>query len=230
MNQADKTRLLLNSTELANRWVEFCGERRPILHLSLGDLERFRVYCVPIEALYLRFAESERPFTDFLALYADDVISVLQESVPEAAAIALRMPTTKIVAAGRPLEAFHAILAQWVHNLEIGALQTAFPAPESDPDEKDTPDQGNPLSTVQKLLSAYHGLSMKAALKLTTPQVYLLGVDAAWTYESVKSDGKKTRRTAPPAKKGEKRWKSAAEYQAYVQGLQGNMPGVFGVI
>lgn len=226
MEQADKARLVLNSPELANRWVEFAGVRYPVLHLSLGALEQFRAFCAPIEALYLKFSESERSLVEFLSLYPIDVFTVFRNSVPQAASIVLGIQTAKIVAVARPLEAFQAVLAQWVHNLEIGALQTAFPAPENDPDEQTTPDYGNPLSTVQKLMSAYH-CSFEDALSRTTPQVYLLGVDAAWSYESMKPEGKtRSRRTPTPPTKGGKRWKSADEYRQYLETLPSNLMGV----
>ena len=222
VTQADKARLLLNSPNLANRWVEFGNEKLPILHLSIGELEQFRAYCAPIEETYLKFADSELPLTDFLVLYRDQIIEIFQHSVPEAASIALHMPTTKIVATARPLEAFHAVLAQWVHNLEIGRLHEAFPAPQSDSDEESTLDQGNPLSTVQKLMSAYH-CSFEDALNRTTPQIYLMGVDAAWSYESIRAD-KSKKRSIPNLKKDGKLDGNA--YAQYLQGIQGGFAGV----
>ena len=222
----DRARLMLNLPDLANRFVEFAGVKYPILHLSIGDLEQFRAACAPIEAMYLKFSQSEMSLLNFMEIYTVDLEKIFIENVPIAAGIALRLPTTKIVASNHPLEAFTAILTQWVHNLEIGALQKAFPAPESDDKEKDDQDHQNPLSTVQKLMSAYH-CSFEDAISRTTPQIYLMGVDAAWSYENIKTEGKKKHTTkAPPVKDG-KRWKTAEEYRQYLgQGLnryQANM-------
>ena len=215
ITQADRARLLLNTVDLSNRWVDFGELRYPILHLSIGDLERFRAVCTPIEELYLEFSKSELPFIDFISVYRDEILEIFQNNVPDAASIVLRLPTTKIVAVNRPLEAFHAILHQWVHNLELGWLHTAFPAPESDFDEEVDVEHQNPLSTVQKLMSAYH-CSFEDAISRTTPQVYLMGVDAAWAYENIKKD--KPKKLAMP-KQGTQKM-TAAEFKEYLTNIQ----------
>jgi hypothetical protein len=226
LSPADKARLMLNTPELANRWVEFQGKSVAILHLGIGDLERFRAATAPIEALYLKFAQSERSLVEFMLLHEREFVEMFTKDVPKAAAVVLGTIEGAVIASCCPLGAFSLVLGQWLHNQEIGALQALFPPPPDDDEDRELegdPSANNPLAIVQKLASAYHW-EKDAIMKTTVPQVYLMGNDAAWSYARIKTDspsGSAPRRK-PIIVDGKKRLgfdgMSAAEYQKYLAG------------
>jgi len=220
----DRARLMLNLPNLANRFVEFNGVSYPILHLGIGDLEQFRAACTPLEELYLEFVKSELPFTAFLEVYNDEIVEILIKAVPRTASIVLGLPEAAVIASGSPLSAFSAVLAQWLHNQEIGALQALFPPPPDDEPEKELagdPSAMNPLSVVQKMASAYHWPE-DAILKMTLPKIYLMGNDSAWSYATIKSDSTRTKKK--PIIAGGKKQKNfdnmtAGDYKQYLNNV-----------
>lgn len=213
---------MLNTPDLANRFTEFDGQVIPIMHLGIAKFERFRAACAAIEDLYKDFCDSELPIVDYLRLYSEEAKKVFAESVPRAAAISTGSTTEDIQTHCRPLEALAIVMSQWLHNMEIVKLQTAFPHPETDDKHKASPNDGNPMAVLERMASAYPW-SRNELLEVTGPQVYLMGVSSAWSYENAKDDSDATRSrggkrsvSSPsrPAKDFKKM--SSAEYKRYL--------------
>lgn len=225
----DRARLLLNSAELANRSVEFGNKTYPILHLSVGRLEKFRAAIEPIERLYMDLAGIDLPFINAIQLEHDRCVEVFKTAIPLAASIVLNIPEDEVRAKCNPIKTFEIVLAQWIHNLEISHLQDVFPHPDDDEYDSSDPNEGNPLSIIEKLASAYHW-TYEEALSRTIPQIYLMGVSSAWSYEKIKNgDSKK----APIQVEGKRfnnfKDMSAGEYNEYLKSVMGGMPDNMGV-
>lgn len=207
LTPADRARIMLNTPDLANRFVEFGGQSLPIIHLGIAQFERFKAACSPIEELYKLFCESELPIVDFLRIYADESREIFLNYVPRGAGIATRTTTDSIREYCRPLEGLAIVLSQWLHNMEIVRLQTIFPHPEGDSNLPADPNAGNPMTILERMATSYPW-SRTELLEVTGPQVYLMGVSSAWAYERAKSEsdtdhsknGKNLRKPNKPAK------------------------------
>lgn len=197
LNPQDRARLVLNTPDLANRSVPFGKGTIPVIHLGIGPLERFRAACVPIEDLYKKMCEVDIPVPQFLKLYKEECLQILTVSVPRAAAVAMGCSEKDIRRYCRPLDTLCVILSQWLHNQEIGKLQELFPHPESDDEETDDPNLGNPLSIVERMASVYPW-SFDELLSRTVPQIYLMGVSSAWAYEKAKASSDTPNRPGKP--------------------------------
>lgn len=223
----DRARLMLNLPTLANRWVDFAGIRYPIMHLGVGDLEQFRAAIAPIETLYMELEKADLPFIPFIRAYREEIHNLLVDRVPKAAAIVLGLTEDTVITSCCPLGAFSAVIAQWLHNQEIGALQGLFPSPdgEQEVELEGDPSASNPLSIVQKMASAYHWPEADI-LKMTVPKIYLMGNDAAWSYAKIKAEKPeqgKTLKKAPIIINGKKRENfkgmTPDEYRDYLAGI-----------
>lgn len=235
LSAADRARLMLNTPETANRWFWLGAENIPILHLGIGDLARFDAAFEPIQKLYEEFVKSDAPIPDFMIYSREEVIRLLCEHAPKAAAVILGVTPEEVRLAGSPLELLALVVAQWNHNLEIGQLAVIFPHPDGDDDDDEASD-GGPLSTVDRLMSAYHGMTYSGALAQTAPQVYLMGYSSAVAYKKLEDKHEAERDTPngkPAVGKKDKRgiffegkwWKKpknmgAARYKRYLgQGM-----------
>lgn len=187
LTAADRARIMLNTPDLANRFAEFGEATIPIIHLGIAQFERFRAACTPIEEFYKTFCESELPIVDFLRIYSDEAKQIFNVDVPKAASIATRTLVEYIYATCKPLQALAIVLAQWMHNLEIVRLQNIFPHPDPDSTEFSDPNVGNPMTILERMAASYPW-SKTELLEVTGPQVYLMGVSSAWSYERAKSD------------------------------------------
>lgn len=184
LSSADHARLMLNTPETANKWFRLGANEVPILHLGIGDLTRFRAAFEPIGEIYDEFVKSELSIADFMLYSREEVIRLLCEHAPKAAAIVLGVTTEEARLISSPLELLGLVVTQWNHNTEIGQLPILFPHPDGD-DEEDDDNNGGPLATVERLMSAYHGMTYEAALQQTAPQVYLMGYSSAVAYKKI---------------------------------------------
>jgi hypothetical protein len=173
---------------LANRYACINGSYLPILHLGLGNLERFRSAISPLEELYKLFVDSELPLLDFLEVYKVEVRSILLDTLPRCGALSLNTSLENAVNFKNPLALLNATLQQWVHNFEIGRIRKLFPHPDDEEKQREPdPSDDNPECLIERLQSAYH-CSRSEALETTVPQVYLKGQSSAWAYKKAKDE------------------------------------------
>ena len=208
----DLCRLKTNDPRLANRFIKIKDIYHPILHLSILDIDIFRVLTEFLDELFS--ALSDDNFFVFLESESARIISFLQKEVPEAAAIVLRKSVAECKKLADPITLFRVVIRQWLHNLEIDKVQTAFPMPEDG-----QPDvhlhgcpENNPMSLDERLCSNYHW-TLEQAQKITYAQAYLLSNESAWGYEKAKAKSeidtptRTSRRIEPaPKKVGAKRF------------------------
>jgi hypothetical protein len=235
LSVADQARIMLNTPETANRFVVLNGVEYPILHLGIGDVALFKAAFEPLDKLYRAFVQSQLPIVDFLLSYKGDLNFVFSEAVPRVAGIVLRLSPKQATGLGSPLELLNLVIAQWTHNLEIIKIRELYPHPDEDDDYDES--DSNPVSLVERLMAAYHGMTYEGALRHSIPQVYLMGQSSAVAYarmeeeseSNTKSNGK--RRATPKKKKGimfeGKYWPNpksmgAARYRRYLGGAVEN--------
>lgn len=229
ISHRDRARLLENSARTANRWVWVNGVLEPVLHLSVIDLEWFRALVAPIEELYSE--AQEHGFIETMTLHSDKAVSLCQNEVVEAAAVALHRDADDLRRSGASLmELLNVLIAQWLHNFEIAKIQELFTAP---PDDKPDvsipadPTADNPLAPISQIATGFHW-SFAECAKLTVPQIYLLSNASGWSWHrsEVQSDPEKAkaagaRVTAPkhPAEKERKPFNkmSPDEYRQHLK-------------
>jgi hypothetical protein len=195
LSAADHARLMLNTPETADKWIRIGEDQVLILHLGIGDLKRFEAAFEPIGKIYDEFVASNMPVADFIILNRDEIIRLQCEHAPKAAAIILGVTPAEARRIGSPLELLALVVAQWNHNLEIGQLAVLFPHPDGE-DEEDGDNDGGPLATVERLMSAYHGMTYEAALQQTAPQIYLMGYSSAVAYKKLENKHEAERDTS----------------------------------
>ncbi len=228
----DRARLLLNTPDTANRFVWFCGRLIPILHLPLGKLERFRGATEEMEQIL--FSGFREGFSVTLQANKKRVNELLKTDLVLAAAIALDTSPTEIKSAGYgPMEILTMVLEQWVHNSEAEVIKQIFPMPPDDKQDIEVPEdpsEDNPLSLVERMASGYHW-DLDKAIKLTLPQVYLMGSSGAWSWHKSELKSKQDDNDPHPARRnavklekqvGDKKFKSfkemtSTEYREYLQ-------------
>jgi hypothetical protein len=197
LSAADAARLMLNTPDLANRFVRVGKKKFPILHLGLGSLQRFRAAIGPLEEVYSQFANSNWPIKDFLEVYRREIVGMLKEAVPLAASICLGLSVEELKRLGSPVSLLNVVISQWVHNNEIAKVQQMFPHPDEDDEPQES--DGNPMAIVERLQSAYH-ISEAEALSYTLPKIYMRGQSAAMSYKRAEDAAKKDDDDKPSSK------------------------------
>lgn len=241
LTQSDHARLMLNTSDVANRYVRLKGKSYPILHLGIGKMAVFKAEFEWVERLYQEFVQSKKTLSDFLFTYRDELYELLVDHLPKAAAAILNTTEDRAKALGTPLELLNLVLSQWVHNLEIIRLKTLYPHPEDSDEPEDETD--NPLAVVERLMAAYNGMTYEAAVAHSVPQIYLMGQNSAVAYKKLEEKtgtdkkgkpavGKKDRRGIyfedqwwkNPKAMGAERYKRylGLNMQAAMQGKKGN--------
>lgn len=238
LDQAARARLLLNTEEVADTFVELAGHRYAILHLPVGKLEQFRAATSNLESLLIDASADGASFEDVLYDDVDRLFRLALEDIPRAAALALRMTTEEVRSLGvGPLDLIDVVLTQWLHNAEADKIAARFGPPPPDEDDEleidcpDDPTEENPFAIVERMATGYQW-TLEQTLALTLPQIYLIGNAGSWSWhrselksklKSGDEDGPRPR--VRPVKDGKpvKRIKdmTADEYKIYIANMFG---------
>lgn len=185
----DRARLQNNLARDANRHIMVGGRRRPVLHMSVRDLESFRHFTKPLEEILYYLLNEQVDFSLYAIEFREIHAHLLKNEVVQAAALVLGAKPGKLKRTSTPFELLNVVVEQWMHNLEIAALRERFPYPPPDEEEDQFTDEqlgttgdpngDNPTAFVEGLCEKY-GWFYTDVLKMTVPQIYLLSCQAAW--------------------------------------------------
>lgn len=216
----NRARLLTNSPDMANRWVSIAGTQYPILHLGIGNMEIFKSKVAKLESYYSSLAESELGLVEFLDIYGDDVVNLLENSIPHAASVCIGVSQKELKKKATPIELLTIVISQWAHNMEIGTIRDIYPFPDSD-DDDDEEYKDNPMTIVERLMSGFH-CSKEEAMRFTYPQVYMMSVSNAESYERAKRSAENESGDKSSSNMG--RLKSKIEWKGRVYNHPKEMP------